>query len=304
MFDNNSAATNIQPWFIPFDILLIICAVLIVLMATIFIFIIIVDKACHTVAMMLITNTCFSVLMLGITRIMMTAFTLKNDLQQIQNQDSSCILLGYIVYVSYAIQNYSFFQQAFYRFMLVVYPTRLFWQSAKFQFFLICLTWIFGFVYSLPCILTGEIQYNIANQICQMPLRLSFLILYNTFIIYFIPMSAIIFVYFKLVWYVKQMSKRVTPVNTLLRAQRELKIVRRTMILVTGVVIIGFPYALFILISFFTSPPIYHFRIACIFVDVSLTFLMITLFKFTEPLKAFVMITINGRTNTILPTVA
>jgi hypothetical protein len=40
--------------------------------------------------------------------------------------------------------------------------------------------------------------------------------------------------------------------------------------------------------SFFTSPPKYHFRIAYIFVDVSLAFVMITIFKFTGPLKTAV----------------
>lgn len=253
--------------------------------------------------MMLTANTCFGVLMFATVRISMTAFTLKNDLQPIQYQYSSCILLAYLEYISYAVQNYSFFQQAFYRFMVVVYPARLFWQSVKCQLFLICLTWVFGFGFSIAFVLTGEIQYNIPNQICQIPLRLSFLMVYDIVLIYIMPISAIIFVYFKLVRYVKEMSKRVTPANTLLRAQRELKMVRRTVILVASVVAIGFPYTMFLLISFFTSLPEYHLRIAYVFVDVSLAVMMTALFQFTEPIKAFLMKNTNGRMNRVLPTV-
>lgn len=293
---------NIESWFIPFDILLIICAAFTIALAITFISIIIFDKTCHTVPMMLIANTCLGVLIFAIMRISMSVFTLQNDFHQVEHRYPSCTLLAYVEYASFGVQNYSFFQQAFYRYMTVVYPTRFFWQSAKFQLLFIGMIWIFSFTFSIPYITTGEIQYNAANQICQMPLRLSFLMLYNTFLIYTIPMSAMIFLYIKLVRYVKIMSQRVTPANTLLRAQRELKIVRRTVILVTGVVIIGIPYLIFILMSFFTSPPKYHFRIAYIFVDVSLAFLMVALFVFTEPLKASVRRILNEQMNTIFPT--
>jgi hypothetical protein len=99
------------------------------------------------------------------------------------------------------------------------------------------------------------------------------------------------------------MSKRVTPANTLIRAERELKMVRRIVILVIGVTTIGFPYALLIFISFFTHPPKYDFRIAYIFVDVSLAFVMIAILKFTEQLKICIMKRINGQTNMILPAI-
>ena len=91
------------------------------------------------------------------------------------------------------------------------------------------------------------------------------------------------------------MSKRVTPVNTLFRAQRELRMIRRIVYLVLILLILGFPYALFILMSFFNSAPKYHFRIAYIFVDVSLAFVMIALFQITEPLKTSIMKRINRR---------
>ncbi len=69
----------------------------------------------------------------------------------------------------------------------------------------------------------------------------------------------IMFIYFKLLGYVKQMRKRVSTANNLSRAHRELKMVRRTGILVTTLVIVCFPFALFVLLSFFNQAPKYHF---------------------------------------------
>ena len=55
------------------------------------------------------------------------------------------------------------------------------------------------------------------------------------------------------------MSKHITPVNTLIRAERELKMVRRIVILICDIATICFSYAIFIFVSLFTSPPKYYF---------------------------------------------
>jgi len=107
------------------------------------------------------------------------------------------------------------------------------------------------------------------------------------------------FFYFKLVRYVHEMGKRVTPTNILFRAKRELKMIRRTIILLSVLAISGFPYTIFIIISFFTTPPKYDYRIAFIFFDVAMILVMITLFQFTDPLKASIIKRINLRPNTV-----
>jgi hypothetical protein len=105
----------------------------------------------------------------------------------------------------------------------------------------------------------------------------------------------IVFIYLKLVRYVKGMSRRITFINTLSRAHRELKMVQCTSILVTIIAAIGFPYVLFIIMSLFNSTRKYHFRIAYMFIDVPLIFEMIALFQFTDSLKEFIMKKIKQR---------
>ena len=83
------------------------------------------------------------------------------------------------------------------------------------------------------------------------------------------------------------MSQVVTPVNQLARAQREVKMVRRIVMLVFVLVTLGLPYTIFFVMAFLTTPPIYHFRIAFLSVDVSLALVMLALGQFTDPVKMF-----------------
>ena len=117
----------------------------------------------------------------------------------------------------------------------------------------------------------------------------TFYVVYATLCVYIIPISLTMSIYFKVVRCVKQIRKYITPVNTLLHAQRELQTVRCIVILIGGVATIGFPYEMFVHISFFTSPPKYHFRIAFLFVDASMVYVTIALFVFTQPLQRSIM---------------
>ncbi|CAF0758847.1 unnamed protein product [Adineta steineri] len=300
MYANNSSTTNIQSWFIPFDIINIICLILVIILAFIFLFIIIFDKTCHTVPMILIANSCLAELVLAIDLFWMAIFTLDNDRKQQQYEDLFCVFRGYITYVACFTQNYSYFLQAIYRYLTIVYPSRLFWQSKRVQIFLIILSWIIAFICVFPHLFTGRIIYQVDDQMCQMSLELSFITVYNVVLLYLIPMNGTILIYFKLVRYVKEMSKNVTPANTLLRVERELKMIRRIVILVSMLITFGLTYAIFIFMSFFTQPPKYHFRIAYIFVNVSLVFILIALFKFTDPIKTSLMKITNRRPNVVI----
>jgi hypothetical protein len=295
--------TLISFWFIPIDILSLICIIFGMVLGTIFLIAIILDKSYRTVPMMLITNTCLAEVFFGIILLSIRVFALENDLKQIEYKDLFCNFRSYIGYVSCSVQNCSYLLQSIYRFVTIVYPSRLFCQSMRFQFVLICLSWIFAFIYPIAFLFNGQILYNVNNQICQLPLRLSFSIIYMASCAYIIPVFMTIFIYFKLVRYVKQMSKRVTPVNTLSRVRRELKMVRRTVILVAILFTLCFPYAMFILLSFFMQIPIYHFRIAYICIDVSYALVMIVLFQFTDSLKTSIIRRINKRPNMEIATV-
>jgi hypothetical protein len=186
--------------------------------------------------------------------------------------------------------------------MLIVHPTRLFWQSARAQLMLIILGWILAFSFPIPFLFTGEIIYNVDNQICEIPLRLSFPVFYLPLVIFIIPVSLVILIYFKLVRYVKEMGTQVTVTITLFRAQRDLAMVRRIIILLLIILTAGVPMTLFFMLSFFNLTPKYHSRIGYFFIDISLLCVMIVLFQFTDSLEDSVKKVIFSRKNTALPT--
>ncbi|CAF0738750.1 unnamed protein product [Adineta steineri] len=157
------------------------------------------------------------------------------------------------------------------------------------------LIWMAAFMFACPYIVTNTIEYSVDGQLCQMPLHLSFLFLavYNVFCTYIIPMNGIKFIYLKLIRYVREMNKRATLVNILLRAKKQLKMVFRIVILISI-------FLIFVFMRSFTSPPKYHFRIALTFIAISTVFVMITLFKFTDPVQTSIMKRINRRSNIVV----
>jgi hypothetical protein len=293
-----------EPWFIPFDIMMIVWCAVAIACFSIFLIVIICDRTCHTVTMMLVAHSCLCECVFSMDVLAMVVFTFQNDLKRLAAVDSLCITRGFIGYIATFLQNHSYLLQAIFRYLKVVYPHRAFLQSARFQLLLVLITWICSVVCTIPYVITNEIKYNTDNQICQMPLQLSFLTIYNAMCVYMIPISLTMLLYYKLVRYVHKMGERATPMNTLSRAQRELRMVRRIVILISSVAAIGFPYALFIFVSFFTSPPKYHFRIAYIFVDLSLLFVVAGLFRFTEPLRTSITKGMKTRVNAVIPMVA
>ncbi|CAF1014341.1 unnamed protein product [Adineta steineri] len=219
----------------------------------------------------------------------MAIFTLQHDLQQSNEKNISfCIILGFLGYGADGLQNYSYLLTAAYQYISVVYPNKIIWRTIKFEFCLIIIFWIICILYTLPLLVTGQITYNIDNQVCEIPLRLSLPIVYVAAIIYIIPNFGIAAVYIKLTRYVHQMSFRTISNNTIFHARRELRLVQRTFILSNSLVVLGLPYMIFVLTSFFTSPPKYHFRIAFICADISVLVVVIIGYCFTPNIKTII----------------
>ena len=291
-FNNSSIKVTIEPWFIPTDIVMIICTIFVVIISFIFLIITILDKTRRIMSKLLLCNSFFSEILFACIMLSMAIFTFKNDITKIFYEDSFCKFRGYMSYAISSVRSHSYLLQSIYRYISVIYPTHIYCQSIRLQCFLITLIWIISLIH--PYIFVNEIKYDLDNQVCHMPLKTSSFIFYTCFLSYLNPITMIIIIYFKLVRYIKCMSKNVTPANQLLRAQRELNMVRRIVMLIIVLITLGLPYTIFFFISFFTNPPKYHFRIAFLFVDVSLACVMIALFQFTDPIKTFLIKRINN----------
>jgi len=285
---DNSTMIEIELWFIPIDIVMIITTTLSIVLGLIFLFIAITHKVCWSVSMVLICNSCLIQVILSCVLLSMGIFEFQHDSKKDTENISFCVITGFLLYATEAMQNYSYLLTAIYRYISVVYPAKIFWKSAKFQVCLIIGQWVFCIVFSLPLLLTGQIIYNIDNQICQIPLSLSVPIMYSILILYLIPNLGIVAIYVKLARYVHHISTRTAVPNTLFHARRELRLVQRTFTLTSTVIALGIPYMIFVLISFVTTPPKYHFRIAFIFIDLSLLVIMIMTYYFTQQINEII----------------
>ncbi|CAF1431792.1 unnamed protein product [Adineta ricciae] len=254
--------------------------------------------------MMLTANTCASTLAFACSMLSTSIVTIQNDSKQIYDQDLLCVSRCFASHASAFWLNYSFSIEAIYRYVIVMYPTRLYLQSIKFHTIIICLSWLCGILYPVVFLFLGSIVYNVDNQICQVPLGLSFPMIYAALYVYLIPLSMTVFIYFRLVYYVKQMSKRITPIYVISRAQRELRMVQHTVLTSVVLISLGAPYTIFIVLSFFHSAPQYHFRLAYISIDISLLLMVIVLLYFNEPLKTVVKKKLHPRANTVMAIIA
>ncbi|CAF1361880.1 unnamed protein product [Adineta ricciae] len=113
-YSNNSPSLIAEPWFIPLDIFMIVCSIVDILLNLIFLVTILLDRTYHTIPMILIVNSCLAQVVL----VQAIYFSLV-DLHYFP-----CTFAGYMTYVTCAVLNYLFLLQAFYRYVIVVYPTR------------------------------------------------------------------------------------------------------------------------------------------------------------------------------------
>lgn len=297
----NHSLPTIEWFYIPNDILMLVTTILAIGFSCLFILIIVLDKTCRTMPMFLVGNSCLSSLMFEFIVLHMSIFALNNDLNEIFIEDTLCIIRGYFGYVFAGILYYSFFIQSVHRYLTAVYPMHSFNESYKFIFVIVIISWLLGFIYPLVLLLTHGIVYNADNQICQLPMKFSFSMIYLTLFVFSLPMIGIGIIYFLLVRYVKQMNKRMASVNALARARNQLKMIQRIIILISILLIVGIPYLLLSVMSWFMSIPKYHFRIGCLFTNISMLCVKVALLQMTDPLKECLIKKLRRNANTIVP---
>lgn len=281
---NTTITANFEPWLILVDVLAIIALVSAILLAVIFLTIVVSNRTCQTIPIFLTCNTCIAEIVFGCSMLSIAVFSLENDRKRRIFQDPLCRFRDYLGYVGTALLLYSLTLQAIYRYIIVVYPTRLTWRTISVQGMLACFFWIFSITSLLPWLITSVATYDVDNQVCLLPFQLSIPIIYNVSIVYLIPLCIIILIYAKLVRYVRQMDIRTTSSSqTIFQARRELAMVRRIVALISILVIFGLPFTLFMFLSFITTPPKYHYRFSLLFGDLFQGILMVALFKFSQP---------------------
>ncbi len=107
--------------------------------------------------MMLLCNSFLSEIIFALTMFSMSLFTFKNDIKQIAYKDSFCIYRGYMSYAISSVRIHSYLLQSIYRYINIIFPSNFYFQSSRFQFFLICLTWLISIIHPFPFLFNDKI---------------------------------------------------------------------------------------------------------------------------------------------------
>ena len=281
---NTTATAPFELWFIFVDISAIIALVFAVLLAVCFLTVVVLNKTCQTIPTLLTCASFIAEIVLGCNMMSIAIFSLENDRKRRIFQDPLCVFRDYLGYVGTGMLLYSLTLQALYRYIIVVYPRRLFWQSISVQGVLVCFCWIFCITSLLPWFLAGYSTYDVNNQLCMLPFRRAIPVIYNVSIVYLIPLCFIILIYVKLVRYVHRMdSHNGSSTQTVFQARRELTVVKRIVTIISVLVIFGLPFTFFMFLSFVTTPPKYHYRFSLLSSELLQTVIVIGLFRCSQP---------------------
>ncbi|CAF2966287.1 unnamed protein product [Rotaria sp. Silwood2] len=90
-------SSNLEPWYVPTDILRIICNSITIGISCILLYLIASNKTCRTIPMLLIVNTCLSELICACILLSMAIFVLQNDIKQIIYEDLLSVFRGYLL---------------------------------------------------------------------------------------------------------------------------------------------------------------------------------------------------------------
>ncbi|CAF1113119.1 unnamed protein product [Didymodactylos carnosus] len=216
-----------------------------------------------------------------------------SDIHQLTVPTPLCAFRGYFGYTTVAAQNWSYLILAVHRYICVVHHQKRQQTSYRLHICFIAIQWIYCILFPLPLLLIPtQIQYNPSNQMCQVPIFHSPQMMYLAVCIYLTPVTSIIIIYILLVKYVNKISRQqqqqqCQPTHiTLFQARRQLSMLKRIILLTIFLLTCCGPYMAFVLIGFRgTDPYEYHFRIAYIFLDSSVVFVMIAIVYSTNNIR-------------------
>jgi hypothetical protein len=241
---------------------------------------------------LLASNTFLAALTYSSAHFAIAISVLKSDIAVINGVRTNlynpfCMTSAFVFYSGCALLYYSYVMEAVQRFVRVVLYDCRSLHKRRIQLLFIVLQWVLCILgTSIPLSLTNQLQYDIYNNMCIIPIRSSGWTMYYAIFCYSIPLVLISIFYQRLIQYILVARGRVSAClisgSVIVAAQRQLTLIKRVIILVSILLISGLPYSAFIITGFWTDPPIYQFRISFLCVDIALASVVCTMFCYSR----------------------
>jgi len=191
--------------------------------------------------MLLISNNYLSIIFICLLLLDMYSYNLYGDSHSnISFDDRWCYARAYLLYVGFASVYHSYLLQALFRFFRIVLYKNKQLQTIRFISRLVLFQWLIDFVYVIPISLLHLFQYISGYYYCELPSNNVTRLIYSSCVVYFLPILIIEMIYFYILYYIKKTKGQSTLQNRQAN-QRDLIVLRRTIILVAILLIVCLP---------------------------------------------------------------
>ncbi|CAF1182368.1 unnamed protein product [Adineta steineri] len=211
------------------------------------------NRQCHTLHNCLVLNSTVAGLIINIIYMCQGIYQLSDV-----GDDILCRFRGLLLQMGTGLLYHTLCVQAFHRLFVTVYSTKRYFQTKSFNIYMVIIQWVISCSFGLPVFLTGQMKYYAEVRMCQVSIDETLSSIYFTLIIFVFPLLTIIFIYIHIVKYMKQNSHSTTKRLNITghhRHHSELRLIRRILIIVIVLFLLGFPYGfLNILIEIHVMP--------------------------------------------------
>jgi hypothetical protein len=147
---------------IPSSVFMLLCSLLGIICTLIFISVVILDRQCRTMTVLLVLNSIIAGLVVNIVYTCQALYQLTTD-----GNDELCVFRGFLLHGTCGLLYHTFCVQAFYRLFTTISIQERYLRSKRIILFIVLLQWLISLTFGLPILLMGHIKYHSGSRICQ-----------------------------------------------------------------------------------------------------------------------------------------
>ncbi|UJR11561.1 hypothetical protein I4U23_015741 [Adineta vaga] len=242
------------------------------------------EKQFHTITIILSFNSAIAGFIINVTSACQAIYQLLSD-----GNDRLCSFRGFLLHAASGLLYQTLCVQALHRLFVVVFPAKRYLRSKQVMIIILIIQWLISIMFAIPALIAGRIVYQSGSRICQASLNDLVIFLYLAMFIYFCPLSMIIPIYVRIVHFTRQHS---FPINTQHRQHRDLRLIRRLLIIVCVIFFISIPYLIFFLRAQFfpnAQPLPYAQRVGFVSLTFGYSLWMLLNLIFTDKLRKYLL---------------
>jgi hypothetical protein len=267
------------------DLIIIFFCSLTCLIALVFLLLaLIYRRQCFNFPTLLACNTCVAVFVYASNNLAIAIYMLVWDQKTVVTADTLCPIRAYLHYDTTGLMYHSYILQAVQRYCRIkginIFNTRFR------QVLLVGFQWVISLSFYLPVSLTGYSSKLLSDNVCFLPVYEAGLQTYSALMMFAIPNMTITVLYRRLVAHVRA-NTSTTLGNRERQMNRDLTMVRRISSMVSGLIVCGIPFCIFLIIGWIhlQSVPPYQLHVAFITASASLPTTLFTLTWITPDIR-------------------